>query len=143
MEFYGGRLEGAYFILLIKKEGLVYDSIPIPKPLNSTQSMLITRRHYHYGNRIKFPSYPFIHYFCWYLSPTPLFTAGLSPIRSIHFIKCGNASISSAVNPLNSHAFTHGQVPMSATEYFPAPLPARYSRGDPVYFPDSWISSTP
>lgn len=86
-------------------------------------------------------SHPFL--YCEYLSPHPLFTAGRSAILSIHFIKCGNASNSFFSKPLNSHALIQGHVPISATLYLPLPLPARYSRGEPVYLPESWISSTP
>jgi len=78
-----------------------------------------------------------------YLSPVPLFTAGLSAILSIHFNKCGNGAISSSVKPVNFHPFTHGQVPISAMLYLPFPLPARYSLGSPVYLPERRISRTP
>ena len=95
-------------------------------------------RSFSYSTRSTHPSY-----FNEYFSPTPLLTAGRSAILSIHFSRCGNASISSLVKPVNSHALTQGQVPISATLYLPLPLPARYSRGEPVYLPERWISSTP
>ena len=91
-----------------------------------------------------FPQSPPHHtYFNAYFSPTPLLTAGRSAILSIHFSRWGNGSISSFVNPVRSHPLTQGQVPISATLYLPLPLPARYSRGDPVYLPERWISRTP
>src|SRR5271154_6926991 len=64
-------------------------------------------------------------YFWVYFSPIPFCTAGLAAMRSIHSNKCGNCPISSFVKPLRSQPLTHVQVPMSATEYLPFPLPAR------------------
>ena len=64
-------------------------------------------------------------HFCVYFSLVPLFTAGRSAIRSIHFSRCGKGFISSSLNPLNAQPLTQGQVPISATEYLPLPLPAR------------------
>lgn len=83
------------------------------------------------------------HFFKSYFSPVPALTAGLSAILSTHFNRCGNGLISSLVKPVFSHPLTHGQVPISATEYLPVPFPARYSRGSPVYLPERWISKTP
>lgn len=83
------------------------------------------------------------HVDCSYLLPMPFCTAGRAAIRSIHFNRCGNGSISALVKPVRSQPFTHGHAFMSAMEYLPLPLPARYSRGSPVYLPLSRISSTP
>ena len=104
------------------------------------QISAIDRTHRDY---LSHQSLPHPSYFNEYFSPTPLLTAGRSAILSIHFNRCGNGSISSFVNPVFSHPLTHGQVPISATLYLPLPLPARYSRGEPVYLPERWISRTP
>jgi hypothetical protein len=73
----------------------------------------------------------------------PFWTAGRAAMRSIHFNRCGNGSISSLVKPVRSQPLTHGHVLMSAVEYFPLPWPARYSLGSPEYLPDKFISRTP
>ena len=92
------------------------------------------------------PHYLFIYtpyFFKAYFSPIPLLTASLPAILSTHFNRCGNSFISSSAKPVIFHPLTQGQVPISAMLYLPLPLPARYSRGSPVYLPDRRISRTP